>query len=63
MNYNRVITKFYVVGGYRGMVEKFGKKITPFFDCYIDALTYQQCYRQFSESLSAGQIIREEFCL
>lgn len=48
--------QYYIIGGYKGMTEKYGKKITPYFNTYNEALHYQQCYRVFSESLSKGTI-------
>jgi hypothetical protein len=51
-----MIVLYYIVGGYRGMVSKFNKRITPFFKSYLEALTYKQNHRIFSESLDKGEI-------
>ena len=48
--------RYFVTGGYKGDKEKYGKRITPYFSTYLRALTYIQCYRVFSESLSEGKI-------
>lgn len=59
----RTITKFYIKGGYRGMLSKFGKRITEYFDSYDEALHYKQCYGCFSLSLEEGEIVEEQFYL
>ncbi len=59
----KTFTKFHIVGGYRGMLSKFKKRITPYFNTYDEALTYKQCNGYFSLSLAEGDIIEEQFSL
>ena len=53
------MARFYITGGYKGMREKYGKRITEFFDSYEDALHHKQCYGVFSLSLAQGTIVEE----
>ena len=55
MNY-KTIVKYYIVGGYKGMKDKYNKRITPFFDSYLEAMFYRQNNGMFSLSLSEGSI-------
>jgi len=54
-----MVFKFFVVGGYKGNKAKYGERITPYFDTYLEALHYQQTYRCLSESLCKGTIEKE----
>ena len=55
-----MVSKFFIVGGYKGMKEKYGKRVSPHFDTYGEALHYQQCNRVFSESICKGEIKYEK---
>ena len=54
-----MVSRFFVIGGYRGMKEKYGKRISPHFNTYEQALHYKQTYGVFSLSLSDGTIARK----
>jgi len=55
-----MVSRYYVIGGFKANKEKYGKRITPYFTTYLKALHYVQCYRVFSESLSTGTIVKHK---
>lgn len=53
-------SKYFITGGYKGNKEKYGKRVTPYFNTYQEALHHKQTYSVFSLSLSEGTIEKEE---